>query len=158
MENGDIQIVYSEFTEAWTPAEGEMHTNRILDQNQDGITAILAGSDGISDGVLMALKDRGMEGQILVSGQDAELDNVKAVISGEQTCDVLKPLKEMAQVTAELAVSIALEKPTTMKFTTESNGKVLVKSILIDATVINKDNIESTVIASGFHTSAQLNQ
>jgi ABC-type xylose transport system substrate-binding protein len=130
----------------------------ILDQNPQGITAIVAGSDGISDGVLQVLRERGLEGKVMVSGQDAELDNIKAVINGEQTCDILKPLKEMAQVTAELAISLALEQPINMKFTTESNGKVLVKSILIDATVVNKGNIESTIIASGFHTSAQVNQ
>ena len=158
MEKGDIQVVYSEFTEAWTPAEGILHTNRALDQNPDGITAIVAGSDAISDGVILALKERGLEGQILLSGQDSELDNIKAVMSGAQTCDVLKPLKEMAQVTAELAVMIAQEKPLTMKFTTESNGKVLVKSILIDATVVNKGNVQSTVVASGFLTAAEINQ
>lgn len=158
MEKGDIQVVYSEFTENWTPAEGVLHTNRILDQNPDTISAIIAGSDAIADGVLSVLKERGMEGKIMVAGQDAELDNVKAILSGAQTCTILKPLKQMAQITAELAVSLALEKPLKMKFTTESNGKALVKSILIDATVVNKNNIESTVIASGFHCSSDLNK
>jgi D-xylose transport system substrate-binding protein len=156
MEKGDIQLVYSEFTEDWTAAEGLLHANRILDQNPDTITGIIAGSDAIADGVLIALKERGLEGKIMVSGQDAELDNVKAILRGDQTCTVLKPLKEMAQITAELAMSLALEKPLKKKFTTESNGKSLVKSILIDATVVNKNNIESTVIASGFHHSADL--
>jgi ABC-type xylose transport system substrate-binding protein len=64
----------------------------------------------------------------------------------------------MAQKTAELAISLALEKPLTMKFTTESNGKALVKSILINAIVVNGNNIQSTVIASGFHSSAELGQ
>lgn len=158
MEKGDIQVVYSEFTENWTPAEGRLHTNRFLDQNPDPITAIIAGSDAIADGMLEALKDRGLEGKIMVAGQDAELDNVKAIMSGAQTCTILKPLKQMAQITAELAVSLALEKPLKMKFTTESNGKAMVKSILIDATIVNKDNIESTIIASGFHNSADLNK
>lgn len=159
MERGDIQVVYSEFTEAWTPAEGSLHTNNILDQNPD-ITAIIAGSDAITDGVLLTLKERGMEGKVLLTGQDAELDNVKDVMNGLQTCDILKPLKEMAQTTADLAVSLATtgKQPAAMKFTTESNGKALVKSILIDAVVVNKDNIQTTVIASGFHTAAQVNQ
>lgn len=156
MEKGDIQLVYSEFTEAWTAAEGLLHANRILDQNPDTLSGIIAGSDVIADGVLVALKERGLTGQIMVSGQDAELDNVKAILSGAQTCTVLKPLKQMAQITAELAVSLALEKPLKNKFTTESNGKSLVKSILIDATVVNKNNIESTVIASGFHQPSDL--
>jgi len=158
METGDIQLVYSEFTESWSAAEGALHTNRVLDQNPDGVIAIIAGSDGVADGVLTVLKERGWEGKIMVAGQDAELDNVKAIMSGSQTCDILKPLKEMAKTTAELAVSLALEKPLTMKFTTESNGKALVKSILIDAIVVNKNNIESTVIASGFLSSAELNK
>lgn len=157
MESGDIQVVYSEFTEAWTPAEGSLHTNMLLDQNSDSITAIISGSDAITDGVLTALKKRGLEGKIMVTGQDAELDNVLAIINGTQTCDILKPLKEMAQTTAQLALALALEKPLTMKFTTESNGQVLVKSILIDASVVHKNNIETTVVASGFHTAAQVN-
>ncbi|HAH24782.1 MAG TPA: hypothetical protein DCL77_13685 [Prolixibacteraceae bacterium] len=158
MEKGDIQLVYSEFTEAWTPAEGSLHTNAILDQNGDSINAIICGSDAITDGVLTTLKERGLEGKVMVTGQDAELDNIRDIVHGTQTCDILKPLKEMAQTTAELAVELATEKPLTMKFTTESNGKVLVKSVLIDATVVNKNNIETTVVASGFHTSAQVNQ
>ena len=158
MEKGDIQVVYSEFTEAWTPAEGSLHAGRILDQNPEGVTAILAGSDAITDGVLNTLKERGLEGKVMVSGQDAELDNVKNVINGIQTCDILKPLKEMAKVSAELAVAIAMDKPLTMKFTTESNGKVLVKSILLEAEVVNKDNIQTTVVASGFHTQSEIDQ
>ena len=158
MERGDIQLVYSEFTEDWTPTEGALHANRLFDQNKDSITAIITGSDAIADGVIKVLKERGQDGKVLVAGQDAELDNIKEVKNGVQTCDILKPLKEMASTTAQLAVSLALEKPIKMKFTNESNGKALVKSILIDATVINRNNIESTVVASGFHTSSELNQ
>jgi len=158
MEKGDIQLVYSEFTEDWSPAEGALHANRLFDQNQDSITAIITGSDAIADGVFSVLKEKGLDGKVMVAAQDAELDNVKAIISGLQTCDILKPLKEMASTTARLAVSLALEKPIKMKFSNESNGKALVKSILLDAAVVNKNNIENTVIASGFHGAADLNK
>jgi D-xylose transport system substrate-binding protein len=158
MERGDIQLGYSEFTESWTPDQGALHARRLLDQNQDSITAIITGSDAIADGVLTVLKEKGLEGKIMLAGQDAELDNVKAIMNGAQTCDILKPLKEMASVTAQLAVSLALEKPLTMKFSNESNGKFLVKSILLDAIVVNKSNIESTIVASGFHSAAELNK
>jgi D-xylose transport system substrate-binding protein len=158
MEKGDIQVVYSEFTEDWTPEQGKIHAKLALDQSTDTLTAIITGSDAIADGVLQVLKERGLEGKIMLAAQDAELDNVQAILDGFQTCDILKPLKEMAQITSELAVSLALEKPLNMKFSTESNGKTLVKSILIDAILVNKSNIESTVVASGFHSSADLNR
>jgi D-xylose transport system substrate-binding protein len=158
METGDIELVYSEFTEDWTASEGILHTNKILDQNPDGVDAIIAGNDKIANGVISVLKERGLEGKVLIAGQDSEVDNIKAIMNGTQTCDILKPLKEMASITANLAVSIALDKPINMEFTTESNGKALVKSIMIDAVVVNKNNIESTVIASGFISAADLNK
>lgn len=158
MEKGDIQLVYSEFTEGWNAAEGALHTNRILDQNKDTITAIIAGSDAIAQGVLSAVKNKGLEGKIRIAGQDCELNCIKEIIKGNQTCDVLKPLKEMASVTADLAVALALNKTLKMKFTNESNGKALVKSILLDAVLVNKDNIDKTVVASGFHSTAELNK
>lgn len=158
METGAIQVVYSEFTENWSAEQGKIHANRILDENPDSLTAIIAGNDAIADGVIEVLKEHGRNGKVMVAGQDAELDNIKAIMSGDQTCTVLKPLQEMAKNTAELAVALALEKPVNLKFTTESNGKALVKSILIDAIVVNKNNIETTIISSGYHTSAELTQ
>ncbi|MFA5328016.1 MAG: substrate-binding domain-containing protein [Prolixibacteraceae bacterium] len=157
METGAVQVVYSEFTDDWSSDQGKIHANKILDENPDSLTAIIAGNDAIANGVLEVLKERGREGKVMVAGQDAELDNIKAIMRGSQTCTILKPLHEMAQKTAELAVSLALDKPLKMKFTTESNGKALVRSILIDAIVVNKNNIESTVVASGFHTQEELN-
>lgn len=157
MESNAIQVVYSEFTEDWSAAEGALHTNRILDQYPN-ITAIIAGNDAIADGVLATLKERGLEGKVLVAGQDAELDNLKAVMNGAQTCTILKPLKEMARVTAKIALSLASNKPLTVIFTSESNGKALIQSVLIDATLVNKSNIETTVIASGYSTFSQINR
>lgn len=156
MENGDIQVVYSEFTDDWTSAQGAFHTSRILEQTNDSLTAIIAGSDAIADGVLSVLKEKGLQGKVLVAGQDCELDNVKEMIEGNQTCDILKPLEQMATIAADLAVSLALNKKTELKFTHESNGVALVNSILLDAVVVNKSNIDNTVISSGFHSAAEL--
>ncbi len=158
MERGDIQVAYSEFSESWTASEGALHTNMALDQNPDTLAAIIAGSDAIADGVLATLKERGLEGKILVAGQDADLANVKAIMNGTQTCTIMKPIKEMSALTAELALSLALDKPIKLKFTNESNGKALVKSVVLDAILVDKNNIENTVIASGFHKASDLQQ
>jgi len=157
MENGDIHVVYSEFTEDWTQAQGAFHTRQILEHNKDSITAIIAGSDAIADGIISVLKEKGLQGKVMVTGQDSELDNLKEIMKGNQTCTILKPLKEMAKLTSELAISLALNKPLKMEFTNESNKKAIVKSILIDATMVNRNNMKSTVVASGYHTDAEIN-
>lgn len=157
MEKGDIQLVYSEFTDDWSAAQGSFHTNQILDKYPD-ITAIIAGSDEIASGVLATLKERGLEGKVLVAGQDANLENIKAISSGKQTCTILKPLKKMAEVTAEIAASIAYNRPLTMKFTNQSNGKALIKSVMIDASVVDKENIKTTILASGYYSLDQISK
>lgn len=156
MEKGNIELVYSEFTDDWSAAQGTLHTRRIIEQNKDSITAIITGSDALADGALVALKEKGMTGKVLLAGQDCELYNVKEIINGNQTCDILKPLKQMASITSEIAVALALEKPLSMKFTHESNGKALVNSILLDPVIVNKNNIEKTVVSSGFYSAEEL--
>jgi ABC-type xylose transport system, periplasmic component len=156
MERGDIHLVYSDFTEAWTPDEGALHTTRVLEQSGDSVTAIIAGSDAIATGVLDILRGKGLSGKVLVAGQDAELSNIKAILAGQQTCDILKPLKQMAATASEIAVIVANGKTPEMKFTSESNGKFLIKSVLLNAEIVNKDNIEKTVVASGLHTANEL--
>lgn len=158
METGAVQLVYSEFGVDWSKEDGYRQAKIVLENYADGLTGIICGNDNLAMGALMALKEYGLDGKVLLSGQDAELPNLKEIIKGNQTATVLKPLKETATAAAELSISLALEKQNTMKFTTESNGKVLVKSILIDAILVNKNNIETTVIASGYYTSAQINQ
>ncbi len=158
MENGDVNLVYSEFGEAWTKEDGYQQAKIILEKYADGLTGIICGNDNQAIGAMEALKEAGLEGKILIASQDAELENVRAIKNGLQTCTILKPLKETSLAVSELAVAVANNKPINKQFTTESNGKALVKSILLDPVIVNKDNIETTVIASGFHTSAEINQ
>ncbi|OFX62346.1 MAG: hypothetical protein A2066_14240 [Bacteroidetes bacterium GWB2_41_8] len=158
MESGDVSLSYSEFGEAWTKDDGYRQAKIITEKYSEGLTGIICGNDNQALGAIMALKEAGLEGKILLAGQDAELENLRAIKNGLQTCTILKPLHETALATAELAVALAKNKKINQQFTTESNGKVLVKSILVNATVVTSSNIETTVVASGFHTSAEINQ
>jgi len=158
MESGDVTLSYSEFGEAWSKEDGYRQAKIIMEKYSEGLTGIICGNDNQALGAIMALKEAGLEGKVLLASQDAELENVRAIKDGLQTCTILKPLQETALTTAELAVALANNKKVNKQFTTESNGKVLVKSILVNATVVTRDNIETTVVASGFHTLAEINQ
>ncbi len=158
MEIGDVTLSYSEFGEAWSKEDGYRQAKIIMEKYSEGLTGIICGNDNQALGAMMALKEAGLEGKVLLASQDAELENIRAIKDGLQTCTILKPLQETALTTAELAVAVANNKKINKQFTTESNGKVLVKSILVNATVVTRDNIETTVVASGFHTLAEINQ
>ena len=52
-------------------------------------------------GIISALTDAGYtvgEGWPIISGQDAEVDSVKAILSGEQYATIFKDTRELAKV------------------------------------------------------------
>ena len=69
------------------------------------VDAVLSPYDGISIGILSALKSDGYGSKSkplpVVTGQDAELASVKSIIAGEQTQTVYKDTRELAKVAVE---------------------------------------------------------
>jgi len=68
---------------------------------------------------------------------------------------VYKPLKNLATNAARIAVDIAKGiRPTAT--TTLDNGLKQVPSIFEEVISVDKDNLQSTVVADGFHTADAL--
>jgi D-xylose transport system substrate-binding protein len=62
----------------------------------------------------------------------------------------------MATQAAKLAVDLASGENVAPTDIRESNGKILVPSILLNSILVTKDNLEQTVIASGYHTKDEI--
>lgn len=150
IEKGQIKLVGSVFTDAWTGDEGYKHTLELLDTAHGKIDAILAGNDAMALGVLKALKEKGIEGKVALAGQDADLFNIQEIIKGNQTMTVYKPIKTMAYTAAELAMNLAKDKPLAQATATLSNGNRLVPSYLVNPMGVNQSNIQMTVVAEGY--------
>ena len=74
------------------------------------VNAVLSPYDGISRGIISALTDAGYTVGAewpVISGQDAELDSVKAINSGEQYATIFKDTRELAKVAVDMAVAAA---------------------------------------------------
>ncbi len=90
-----------------------------------------------------------------VTGQDAYLAACQRILRGTQSMTVYKPLKNLATNAARVAFAVARgEKPPTTS--TTDNGLKKVPSIFENVIAVDKDNLESTVIADGFHSAASL--
>jgi D-xylose transport system substrate-binding protein len=86
---------------------------------------------------------------VLVSGQDAELGALQRIVKGTQTMTVYKPISKLAPAAVEAAIALAKkEKLNTTR--TVNNGRIDVPSILIEPIPVDKNNIDSTVVADGF--------
>lgn len=146
--------------------DGEVAQSRMEDlltaNYSDGtkVDAVLSPYDGLSRGMISALTDAGYVVGVdfpVISGQDAEVDSVKAILSGEQFATIFKDTRELAKVAAGMAVAL-LEggEPEINDTTTYDNGKLVVPSFLLGPVPVTADNVESALVDTGYWTAAEL--
>jgi putative multiple sugar transport system substrate-binding protein len=125
------------------------------------VDAVLSPYDGLSIGIISALKSvgYGTAGQPMpvVTGQDAEIASVKAMIAGEQTYTVFKDTRELAKQTAAMvdAALKGLEVPIN-DTKTYDNGVKIVPSYLLTPFSVDVTNYEKYLVESGYYTADQL--
>lgn len=150
IDSGKIKIVADNFTPDWKPEEALKMAENALTQNKDDIQAFVVSNDGMAGGVVSALEKKGLAGKILVTGQDAALDGLQRIAQGTQTMTVYKPIVPLATQAVEAAIKLARKEPlNTIMFRNDVIGKD-VPAILLEVTVVDKDNLMTTVIKDGY--------
>ncbi len=151
IDKGDIKIVADNFITDWKPEEALKMAENALTQNADNIQAFVVSNDGMAGGVISALEKKGLAGKIIVTGQDAQIDALQRVAEGKQSMTVYKPLIDLANAAVEAAIKLANKQPLTeAKPFMNDNLKKEIPAILLEVTVVNKDNLMATVIKDGF--------
>lgn len=153
--SGNIKIVYDIYIEDWDGENAYMELKRYLKLSGSIPDAILSSYDGMTTGCIKALKEYGSEGNVLITGQDAELEACRNIANGLQTSTVYKPIKIMAEQAAEIAFKMASEKDYDQP-TAVNNGYKEVPSLLLEPVLVEKSNLRNTIIADGFYTEAQI--
>jgi D-xylose transport system substrate-binding protein len=153
IDKKDITIVASQNINDWKPEEALKFAENTMTQNQGKIDAFVVSNDGMAGGVISALGDKA--GKIIVTGQDAEKAALQRIAEGKQSMTVYKPIVPLAQAAVEAAIKLAKKETLTdaKPFTTKVEDKDLtVPAILLEVTVVDKDNLMTTVIKDGFVT------
>lgn len=143
----------------WDAAVAQARMDNILSANySDGsrVDAVLAPYDGLSRGIISSLRGVGYgtadQPWPIISGQDAEVASVKAMIAGEQYSTVYKDTRELAKVTAEVVDQVMQGKePSQINDTkTYNNGIKVVPSVLLKPVEVDKSNYEELLVKSGY--------
>ncbi|SEA33553.1 putative multiple sugar transport system substrate-binding protein [Thalassobacillus cyri] len=121
------------------------------------VDAVLSPYDGISRGVIQALKGVGYgSGDLelpVITGQDAESASVKSIIAGEQTQTVFKDTRDLAEVTVNMVEAISNGEEAEVNDTeTYDNGGKIVPSYLVQPISVDIDNYKELLIDSGYYT------
>ena len=123
------------------------------------VNGVLSPYDGISLGILTALKNNGY-GPVfpVVTGQDAELGSVKSIIAQEQYSTIYKDTRELAKVTASMAEAVLKGRtpPQLNNLNDYDNGVKVVPAFLLNPVSVDKANYHKVLVESGYYTDEQL--
>ncbi|WP_055045492.1 multiple monosaccharide ABC transporter substrate-binding protein [Devosia sp. A16] len=142
----------------WDGAVAQARMDNILSANySDGsrVDGVLAPYDGLSRGIISSLRGVGYgsadQPWPIITGQDAEVPSVKAIIAGEQFSTVYKDTRELAKTTADLVDTVLSGgTPEGLDTKTYNNGVKVVPSILLTPYEVDTTNYKALVVDSGY--------
>ncbi len=157
INNQQIKILYKTFISDWSSENASQTMKKVLAFIDEPIDAIITSYDGLSIGTLKVLvEEYGYQGGMVITGQDAELEAVKAIVDGKMTMTVYKSIKTISSAAVDLAINLAKGKTVDNINSTINNGRVDVPSVLLTPIAVDKNNIRTTVISDGYYTEEQI--
>ena len=148
----------------WDPATAQARMENLLTSTYSGgdkVAGVLSPYDGLSIGILGALKGVGYgtsdQPWPIVTGQDAEIGSVKSIIGLEQYSTIYKDTRELAKVTVAMTDALLKgEKPEVNDTETYDNGLKVVPSYLLASQIITVENYQKILIDGGYWTEEDL--
>jgi putative multiple sugar transport system substrate-binding protein len=168
IDAGDIVIPSGQMgmdtvgTLRWDGAVAQARMDNLLSANYTDkkVHGILAPYDGLSRGIISSLKGVGYAPGAempIVTGQDAEVPSVKAMMAGEQYSTVFKDTRELAKVTAKMVDAVMQGKEPEINDTKTYNNEVkVVPSYLLTPYSVGKDDITKMLVDSGYIKAEEL--
>ena len=151
MEENNVEILDSMHADGWKAELAAAYVYDHMDVVAQ-VDAIMCGNDDLASKVVHALSEKRMAGNILVVGQDADLEACQRIVEGTQVMTVYKPVEKLAQRAAECAVQLARgEEIEGADVSMLPNGSFEVPYIGLEPISVNEDNINEVIIGSGFH-------
>ncbi|KQV47936.1 sugar ABC transporter substrate-binding protein [Pelomonas sp. Root1217] len=128
---------------------------------KERLHAVLAPADVLSIGIISSLKGLGYGTPKLpmpvITGQDADLPSVKAILRGDQSSTVFKDTRELARVTVNLVDAVLTGKTPEVNDTkTYNNGVKVVPSYLLKPVAVDASNWKPVLVDSGYYKASQV--
>jgi D-xylose transport system substrate-binding protein len=149
-DNGTFRKGPEQSVPRWNNDEGRFIFDQMIADTNGEIDGVLAANDGLGNAAITVLKRQRRNGQVPVTGQDAEVQGLQNILAGDQCMTVYKPIKKEADAAAKLAITLFKNQ------TARANARVkdpqsggYVPAVLLDPLAIFKKDIED-VIKDGF--------
>src|SRR5215470_7034581 len=131
----------------WDGATAQARMDNLLSAfyGKKRVDAVLSPYDGLSIGIISSLRGVGYgsaeQSMPIISGQDAEVASIKAMLRGEQYSSIFKDTRDLARVTADMVDAVLAGKQVPVNDTkTYNNGVKVVPSYLLKPVVVYRNN------------------
>ncbi|WP_316529651.1 sugar ABC transporter substrate-binding protein [Kitasatospora brasiliensis] len=155
--DGKIKKVVYEQSGQWNPTvAGQKISAAVTEFGKNGFQGVYSANDGMAAAIITQLKGAGVK--VPVGGQDASLDAIQRIVNGDQAYTIYKVYRPLADTAAELAVALLQGKdvkalaPDSVDSDTAKN----IPSKLLEAKIVTKDTIATTVLADGIYKASDI--
>jgi len=136
----------------WDATKAGTAFEQIYTQENGKIDGVVSANDTMAGGIIARLKANNLNGKVPVTGQDASVEGLQAILSGDQCMTVYKAIKKEADAAATLAIALIQGKDAASIASGKVTDTVLKKDVpsaLQTPQSIFKDSVKD-VITDGF--------
>ena len=151
IDSKNYTLVDDQAVPDWNKGKAEVIVEQMLSKAGGRLDAVVAANEGLGLVAIAVLKKYQLNGKVCVSGQDAGVDGLRAILTGDLSVTVYKAIKAEAEAAATLAIALLKGAAPANITGSEFNGAVNVPSVLLSPVAITKANVKD-VIADGFQT------
>ena len=166
IDEGKINVVSGQTkfeevaTAGWSTDEAQKRAENILSSNYaDGtqLDAWLCSNDSTSMGVQNALAANYVGAYPVITGQDCDKPNVKAMIDGKQSMSIFKDTRTLASQVVKMTGQILSGETVDVNDTeTYDNGTGVIPSYLCEPVFADINNYKELLLDSGYYTEADI--
>jgi len=157
IDSGKYKLVGDQ-TGNWDATKAGTAFEQIYTQNGGKVDGVVSANDTMAQGIIARLKANNLAGKVPVTGQDATVPGLQAILGGQQCMTVYKAIKKEADAASALAIALIKNQDTKSLINGSVKDTVLnkdVQSALQTPVSIFKNNVKD-VIDDGFQKASDV--
>ena len=159
LDSSGADIVSEQVVKGWDVANAAPAFTQALNSAGGEVDGVLAANDGIAGAVIGVLKNNGLDGKVVVTGQDSTAAGLADVVAGKQSMTIFKNVKLEANAAAQLAIALiggtdpSQAGLTLAKFDDPQSSGHDLQALLLPAQVITQGQVQDVIDAGALSAS-----
>ncbi|GGF54964.1 sugar ABC transporter substrate-binding protein [Marmoricola endophyticus] len=158
-KDGKLEIAEEATVKGWKVENAAPAFNQALTAAGGNVQGVLAANDDIANAVIGVLKNQGLDGHVVLTGQDSSVAGLQNVLKGTQSMTINKKVQLEADAASRLAVALLSGKNPSQAgldltdFDDPQSPSHKIKAVLLPAQVITQDSVKDAVKDGGLDVS-----